>query len=145
MTAYALLTTPGRLLLVLPRGGRQKPWRLPGGLVEKNEPPTAALRRELIEELGLDIEPGPLLGLEWVAPREGGPRPRLAPLFGAHPLTRQQADGIVLQYAELQATRWVSPEKALGMLHERHAARLAAALTTHHPAYREHHPRGHAP
>lgn len=146
MTAYALLTNPqGRHLLVLPRGGRQQPWRLPGGLVEHGEAPTVALRRELAEELQLVVEPGPLLGMEWVAPRGSGPRPRLAFLFGTRPLTRQEADGIVLQYTELQAARWVSPEQAVGMLHERHAVRLAEALTTTHATYREHHPKGHTP
>ncbi|RYZ04862.1 MAG: (deoxy)nucleoside triphosphate pyrophosphohydrolase [Myxococcales bacterium] len=37
-------------------------WEFPGGKVEPNEPPTAALVRELREELGVEIEVGPLLG-----------------------------------------------------------------------------------
>ena len=56
----------GRILLVDPV---YKPnWDLPGGMAEANEPPAAALRRELREELGLDIQPGAVLCIDWVSP-----------------------------------------------------------------------------
>ena len=56
----------GRILLVDPT---YKPdWDLPGGMAEANEPPTDALRRELREELGLDIRVGNLLCIDWVSP-----------------------------------------------------------------------------
>ena len=49
----------GRLLLtrraVDPDKGR---WDLPGGFLEEAEHPLDALRRELLEETGLEIEPG---------------------------------------------------------------------------------------
>ncbi len=53
----------GRLLLVQrandPGRGR---WSLPGGRVEPGEDDAAALVREMREETGLDVEPGPLVG-----------------------------------------------------------------------------------
>jgi ADP-ribose pyrophosphatase YjhB (NUDIX family) len=65
--ADALIRDPeGRLLLVDPK---YKPdWDLPGGMSEANEPPTETVRRELKEELGLDLHVGRLLCIDWVPP-----------------------------------------------------------------------------
>jgi 8-oxo-dGTP diphosphatase len=53
----------GRLLLIQrghdPEAGR---WSLPGGRVEPGESDTGALVREMLEETGLTVEPGPLVG-----------------------------------------------------------------------------------
>jgi len=50
-----------RVLLVKTTYGRNH-WQLPGGYVEEHESPVAALRRELREELQMEIEVGPLAG-----------------------------------------------------------------------------------
>ncbi|MFG2014697.1 NUDIX domain-containing protein [Actinomadura geliboluensis] len=65
--ADALIRDPaGRILLVDPK---YKPdWDLPGGMSEANEPPTETVRRELKEELNLDLRPGQLLCIDWVPP-----------------------------------------------------------------------------
>jgi 8-oxo-dGTP pyrophosphatase MutT (NUDIX family) len=44
----------GELLLVRNWGGKQQ-WGLPGGGVEKNETSVAAAKRELFEEIGIDL------------------------------------------------------------------------------------------
>jgi len=53
----------GRLLLIQrghdPEAGR---WSLPGGRIEPEESDAQALAREMLEETGLTVEPGPLVG-----------------------------------------------------------------------------------
>jgi 8-oxo-dGTP pyrophosphatase MutT (NUDIX family) len=55
-----LLDRAGRVLLVshLPGDGRRV-WTAPGGGLRPDEAHQDAARRELVEELGLDLEPGP--------------------------------------------------------------------------------------
>lgn len=64
-TVCAIVTDgEGRVLLcrraVEPRAGA---WDLPGGFLEEGEQPVDGLRRELLEETGLEIEPLELLGV----------------------------------------------------------------------------------
>jgi NAD+ diphosphatase len=47
-------------------------WDLPGGFVEEGEHPTDTLRRELLEETGLEIEPESFAGL-WMDEYGDGP------------------------------------------------------------------------
>lgn len=59
----------GRVLLVEPT---YKPhWEIPGGRVEASESPYEAAVREVAEELGLAVEPGRLLVVDWVPPGPG--------------------------------------------------------------------------
>lgn len=72
-TACALVTdSQGRLLLAR---RRDEPfagcWDLPGGFVEEDEHPLAALRRELLEETGLEVEPLEFIGV-WMDRYGGG-------------------------------------------------------------------------
>ncbi|GAA3670552.1 ADP-ribose pyrophosphatase YjhB (NUDIX family) [Lentzea atacamensis] len=58
----------GRVLFVVPT---YKPvLDIPGGMTDENESPKAATIREIREELGLDVELGPLLVVDWT-PRNG--------------------------------------------------------------------------
>lgn len=56
----------GHIVLVNPT--YKEHWDLPGGMAENNEPPSAAAVREVGEELGLPIEPGRVLVLDWISP-----------------------------------------------------------------------------
>ena len=55
----------GRRVLLERRGQppAQGSWAIPGGLVELGETADAAVRREVREECGIEIEVGPVLGL----------------------------------------------------------------------------------
>jgi 8-oxo-dGTP diphosphatase len=58
----AVIVTEGKVVLVRrrfePLAGR---WSLPGGAVEVGETLTAAVAREMLEEVGLEVEVGPVI------------------------------------------------------------------------------------
>ena len=62
MVAAALADADGRVLLQRRAPGRAMAglWEFPGGKVEPDERPEAALVRELEEELGIEVEPAAL-------------------------------------------------------------------------------------
>ena len=60
----------GRVLLVKP--SYKDGWDIPGGYVEPGESPKQAARREVSEELGIDLAIGRLLVVDWAPhPNEG--------------------------------------------------------------------------
>ncbi|PSM43076.1 NUDIX hydrolase [Streptomyces dioscori] len=99
----------GRVLLVEPnyRDG----WALPGGTVESDagETPRQGAHRETLEEIGLDLEVGRLLAVDWVP---GTQRPPIvAYLYDGGVLTEEQFKSIRLQESELLSWRLVPREE----------------------------------
>ena len=66
----------GRVVLVRPRY-RHDTWEIPGGAMEPGEHPWQTARREVAEELGIDLAPARLLVVDWVPAQPDG-RPPLA-------------------------------------------------------------------
>lgn len=116
----------GRLLLVEPN--YRDTWILPGGTVESDdgESPRQAARRETAEEIGLDIEPGPLLLIDWVRRKD---RPPLVfYLYDGGVLDADRLAAIRLQEEELLSWRLVHWDEAQTLVNREMALRLDAAL-----------------
>ncbi|MFF3325185.1 NUDIX domain-containing protein [Streptomyces sp. NPDC002889] len=120
--------TEGRVLLVEPN--YRKGWALPGGTVESDlgETPRQAARRETLEEIGLDLELGALLAVDWVT---GDARPPIAAyVYDGGVLTTAQFTSIALQEEELLSWQLVArediPEYLMGSLGHRVLAALDA-------------------
>ncbi|GLY97731.1 NUDIX hydrolase [Actinoplanes sp. NBRC 103695] len=115
----------GRVLLVDPR---YKPgWDTPGGMAEANEPPDAAVRREIREELGLTIHVGPVLVVDWVSPH--GPwDDLLAFVFDGGEIGAEQMLEVRFRDDEISAYEFCTPEQAGERLRPHIWRRLVAAL-----------------
>jgi len=123
--AAALFTDQaGRVLLVKPN--YRDHWSLAGGILEHGEPPHVGCRREVFEEIGLDIEPGPLLVIGWVAPDGVRTRPIVHFVFDGGVLADDTP--IRLQSSELEAYRFVDAGDLDRYLPPFISARVAAAL-----------------
>lgn len=120
--------TEGRVLLVEPN--YRKGWALPGGTIESDagETPRQAARRETLEEIGLDVELGQLLVVDWA---RGPDRPPIAAyLYDGGVLDAERLAAIQLQEEELLSWRLVPVDEvrtyAIGSLGGRILAALAA-------------------
>jgi 8-oxo-dGTP diphosphatase len=115
----------GRLLLVDPK---YKPdWDLPGGMAEANEPPAGAAHRELNEELGLDLQGGDLLCVDWVPPH--GPWDDLISfIFDGGVLGGDQIAGLKLTDGELASFALCTPHEAAARLRPYVWRRVSAAI-----------------
>jgi 8-oxo-dGTP diphosphatase len=98
-----LLVRDGRVLIgrrkIEPRRGY---WDLPGGFLEEGEEPIAGLRREFLEETGLEVEP-----VEWVGafidPYEGNF------VLGLTWIVR--GDGEPVADDDVEELAWISPDE----------------------------------
>jgi 8-oxo-dGTP diphosphatase len=115
----------GRVLLVKPN--YRDHWSLPGGILEHGEAPHIGCFREVEEEIGLVLPPGPLLTVAWTAPDGERPRPIVSFLFDGGVLA--DSETIRLQEEELDDWRFVAPEEFGDYLPPFLLDRVRAALT----------------
>jgi len=114
MGAGALfLDEQGRLLLVNPTYKPQ--WEIPGGIVEQNESPRQACRREVDEEIGLTKPIERLLSISYAAANDRRTE-GLMFIFWGGVLTPAEIEMIRLPVTELSEYRFVTLAESLSLL-----------------------------
>ncbi|MEU4198006.1 NUDIX hydrolase [Kribbella sp. NPDC026611] len=109
---------------------------IPGGIVEFDESPYDACRREVREEIGLDLEIGALLVVDWV-PARGPWTDSIAFVFDGGVLEQTE---LTLDATEARAHYFLTLDAAAPRLRPSMTRRLALAqqaLATGHPRYSE--------
>ncbi|MEO3926269.1 NUDIX hydrolase [Micromonosporaceae bacterium B7E4] len=127
----------GRVLLVKPH--YKNHWDIPGGYVEPGESPRAACIREIREELGLTVDLGPMLVVDWApAPEEGD---KILFVFDAGILESNDEQRITFPDGELTEWRFIPSNDLDGYGPTRLTRRLRTAITARahdQPTYSEH-------
>jgi 8-oxo-dGTP diphosphatase len=81
-------------------------WEIPGGVVEDGESPREAAKREIQEELGLDIAVGRLLVCDYWHPLDGRPDNLMFIFYGGI-LTEEQVRSIKLEEKEIGSFEFI--------------------------------------
>ncbi|MGW7514579.1 NUDIX hydrolase [Streptomyces sp. NPDC054796] len=126
VSVCVLLTDPrGRVLVVEP--GYARHWLLPGGGLDSDtgETPREGAARELAEELGLRLDVGRLLAVDWIP---HAALPRVAYAYDGGTVEEDVLSRIRLPERELTAWRLVAPEDLDGLLRDHVTARVRACL-----------------
>ena len=126
----------GRPLLVEPT---YKPdWEIPGGIVELDESPRDCVVREVHEELGIEVAPGPLLVIDYQHVRADRTE-SLMFVFDGGVLDERSQAAVTLPADELASFAFVEPERLAALTSDRLARRLLRALeaTATGPCYLE--------
>jgi len=126
--AQLLVRDPaGRVLLC--RLTYKNDYDLPGGVVEVNESPQVAVRREVKEELDLDIGAGPLLLTDWLPPWSGWDD-ALCLVFDGGVHDPSLLDQTVLQAREIRSVHFCTVEEARSLCADFTARRIESALAS---------------
>jgi 8-oxo-dGTP pyrophosphatase MutT (NUDIX family) len=115
----------GRVLIVHPT--YKEGWDVPGGMIELGESPRDACVREIEEELGMVVEVGPLLSVDWVPPAppwDGG----LMFCFDGGVAGDGEIAGIRLAAGELDGHMFAAPDDLGPLLPPALARRVRASL-----------------
>jgi 8-oxo-dGTP pyrophosphatase MutT (NUDIX family) len=107
----------GRALVVKRRDNGR--WEAPGGILEHGETIDGAVRREVLEETGLRIEPGALTGVY-----QNIPRMIISLVYRCHAV-----DGHLTANDAASDFRWVDADAARSLLAEAYAVRVTDALS----------------
>ena len=129
--AYAVLRS-GEALLLTHLAGTVGRWTLPGGGIDHGEPPVTALVREVYEEAGLELTPGPLLEIGSNHFTGRAPSGRLEDfhaiqLIYAGEVPAGAAPHVVEEGGSTDAVAWVPLARA-GQLRLTNPARIALRL-----------------
>ena len=115
----------GQFLIVKPT--YKEFWELPGGVVEQDESPSDTCRREVAEELGINVDPGALLCVDYCSSKPGYTE-SLQFLFYAGVLSEAIALTITLDSTELSDWKWADLDEATALLGHRVARRLRSSV-----------------
>ncbi|WP_369372334.1 NUDIX domain-containing protein [Promicromonospora sp. Populi] len=115
----------GRVLLCEPT--YKQVWEAPGGAVEGNESPRDGAVREVHEELGLVVEPGRLVAVDYVPPIEGRTESLIFVYDGGH-MADEQVAAIHLADEELRSWAWCTVDQVHERMRPLVARRIEAAL-----------------
>ncbi|KOU17821.1 MULTISPECIES: NUDIX hydrolase [Streptomyces] len=124
--AGAVLREDGRLLAI--RRADNGTWELPGGVLELTEAPEAGVRREVLEETGIEVEVNDLTGVY-----KNTTRGIVALVFRCEP-----TGGTERTSAESTAVAWLTPDEVAAQMSEVYAIRLLDALDKAGPHVRTH-------
>lgn len=102
-------------------------WLLPGGTIDENESPLAAARREVMEEIGLEIHDLRPLCVDYVSGNDFEPD-RYHFVFHGGTLNEEQIKRIVLQETELDEFRFVTITEALSLVSKPMQMRMGPCL-----------------
>ena len=109
----------------------KKEWDLPGGVVDPGESPARCVEREIQEELGIEVEVGRLLAVNWLPPWRGWDDALLY-LFDLGVHDHGELDPALFLRREIAGAHWCAvrgcrgPRRALHRAHARGRRRRRA-------------------